>query len=367
MLINRYDPEDVFARVPEVAAQTDPVLKHLDILLEDDELFQQVKADLATRSRYTLVHGRHSTPVEVILRMLICKHLYGWSFQETEERVKDSLVLRWFCRVYFNQVPDDTTLIRWAQTIRPETVHALNDRVVHLATKARVTKGRKLRVDATCVATAIHHPTDSGLLVDSVRTLSRFVQRAKPLVAQTLSNVKAACRSRLRSARRTAQSLHRLLRRKGEEKLKQQKDLYRRLIQTTQQMVQQAEQVQQALGEQVHSRAHKVVQRLLSSVKEVLPRIRQVIRQSHMRVLEDQKVPSSEKVLSLHEPHTRAIPRHKGGALVEFGREVTLDEVEGGIVTRFEINEQPNQHAQGLVYLQHDPLRVGYTSNLRVG
>jgi transposase, IS5 family len=291
MLINRYDPEDVFARVPELAAQTDPVLKELNVLLEDDELFQQVKADLGTRARYTLVHGRHSTPVEVILRMLICKHLYGWSFQETEERVKDSLVLRWFCRVYFERVPDDTTLIRWAQTIRPETVHTLNDRVVQLAAKARVTKGRKLRVDATCVPTAIHHPTDSGLLVDSVRTLSRFVQRAKPLLNGTLSNVKVACRSRLRSARRVAQSLHRLLRRKSEEKREQQKDLYRRLIQTTEQMVRQAEQVQQALGEQVHRRAHKVVQRLLNSVKEVLPRIRQVIRQSRMRVLEDQKVP----------------------------------------------------------------------------
>ena len=51
-------------------------------------------------------------------------------------------------------------------------------RVVQLARQARVTKGRKLRLDATCVQTNIHHPTDSGLLVDSVRVLSRFVQRA---------------------------------------------------------------------------------------------------------------------------------------------------------------------------------------------
>ena len=71
MLVDRYDPEDVFARVPEVAAQTDPVLKELDRLLEDDELYRQVRSDLGKRYRYTLVHGRHSTPVEVILRMLI--------------------------------------------------------------------------------------------------------------------------------------------------------------------------------------------------------------------------------------------------------------------------------------------------------
>jgi transposase, IS5 family len=65
----------VFARVPEVAAQTDPVLRQLDVLLDDDALYQQVRDDLGKRYTWTLVHGRHSTPVEVLLRMLICKHL----------------------------------------------------------------------------------------------------------------------------------------------------------------------------------------------------------------------------------------------------------------------------------------------------
>jgi hypothetical protein len=79
MLIDKHPAEDVFARVPEVAAQTDPVLKQLDVLLDDDKLYQQVRDDLAKRYRWTLVLGRHSTPVEVILRMLLCKHLYQWS------------------------------------------------------------------------------------------------------------------------------------------------------------------------------------------------------------------------------------------------------------------------------------------------
>lgn len=63
--------------------------------------------------------------MEVILRLLIVKHLCHWSFQETEDRIHDSLVLRWFCRVYFEHVPDDATLLRWAQLIRSETMHAL--------------------------------------------------------------------------------------------------------------------------------------------------------------------------------------------------------------------------------------------------
>ena len=179
MLIDKHPSEDVFARVPEVAAQTDPVLKQLDVLLDDDQLYQQVRDDLGKRYRWTLVHGRHSTPVEVILRMLLCKHLYQWSYRETEERVKDSLVLRWFCRVYFERVPDETTLLRWLHTLRPETLHALNDRVVQLAARAKVTKGRKLRLDGTCVQTTIHHPTDSGLLVDSVRVLSAWCNGPK--------------------------------------------------------------------------------------------------------------------------------------------------------------------------------------------
>src|SRR5256885_2863314 len=149
-------------------------------------------------------HGRHSTPVEVVLRLLGVSHLHQWSYQETEEQVDQNLILRWFCRLYWAPVPDDTTLIRWANTLQPETLHALNDRVVQLAVQARVTKGRKLRLDATCVQTNIHHPTDSGLLVDSVRVLSRIVQRAKALVKDQVRNVQQTCRSRLRSARSAA-------------------------------------------------------------------------------------------------------------------------------------------------------------------
>ena len=92
-------------------------------------------------------------------------------------------------------------------------MHALNDRVVELAVQAKVVKGRKLRLDGTCVQTNIHHPTDSGLLVDSVRVLSRFVERAKPLVEGKMASAKEACRSRVRSMRQVAQKLHRLVRR----------------------------------------------------------------------------------------------------------------------------------------------------------
>ncbi len=349
MLVDRYQAEDVFARVPQMVERIDPVLKELDQLLDDDVLYRQVRADFGKRHHWTLVHGRHSTPVEVLLRMLIVKHLHQWSYQETEEQVDQNLILRWFCRLYWAPVPDDTTLIRWANTLQPETLHALNDRVVQLAVQAKVTKGRKLRLDATCVQTTIHHPTDSGLLVDSVRVLSRFVQRAKGLVKDQVSNVQRLCRSRLRTARQVAQTLHRQLRRKGEDKEAQQKELYQKLIHTTEQMVQQSRRVVAVLSKQTQQQA----QHLLDQVKPLLPLVERVISQTRSRVLEGKKVASDQKVLSLFEPHTRAIPRHKGGALVEFGRQVILDEVEGGIVTRYQILEHPTEHGQAVEAVAH--------------
>ena len=83
------------------------------------------------------------------------------------------------------------------------------------------------------------------------------------------------------------------------------------------------------------------------------PLIARVIAQTRSRVLEGKKVPSEHKVLSLFEPHTRAIPRNIGGALVEFGRQVILDEVEGGIVTRYQILAHPNEHGQAVSAVEH--------------
>src|SRR6266446_1992013 len=151
MLIDRYPKEDIFARVPKMIQRIDPVLQQLDRLLDDDELYQQVRNDFGKRHRSTLVHGRHSTPVEVLLRMLLLKHLFGWSYQETEDQVDESLVLRWFCRLFWEPTPDDTTLIRWANTLRPETLHQLNDRVVELARQAKVTqRSEERRVGKEC-------------------------------------------------------------------------------------------------------------------------------------------------------------------------------------------------------------------------
>ena len=79
MLRDRSAPADLFALVPALALAFEPVLARLDVLLDDDALFRAVREDLARRYPHTRETGRPSTPVEVTLRLLIVKRLYGWS------------------------------------------------------------------------------------------------------------------------------------------------------------------------------------------------------------------------------------------------------------------------------------------------
>src|SRR5262245_51292164 len=384
MLIDRYKPENVFARVPELAEQTDPVLVQLDGLLEDDQLYEQVRSDLAQRYPLTLVHGRHSTPAEAVLRLLVVQHLYAWSSAETVERVADSLVLRWFCRLYFRRVPTKTTLLRWAATIRPATLHALVDRATLLAKHAHVTPGRKLRIDSTCVQTNIHHPTDSGLLGDGVRVLSRLLRQAKPLAQAALASVRDVFRSRVRATRRLLRQIHRVRRFKGADAEQRQQALYQHLLAVTRQTVRQAHRVRAALQarwgvggaheqeQQEVARAQHAGQRrasrLAAQFERFLPLVEQAIHQARRRVLEGQPVASREKVLSLFEPQTRVVQRGKTGAAVEFGRQVVGDEGEGGLVTRFHVvADDESECHQALPAIVHHHAVLGRPPRLVTG
>ena len=103
MLRNRYDRTDLFALVPQLGLHFEPQLDQLDRLLDDDAIVDRLRDDLARRYPRTRSHGRPSTPVEVILRMLVVMRLYSWSYAQTEYFVNDSLVLRQFCRVYLEK------------------------------------------------------------------------------------------------------------------------------------------------------------------------------------------------------------------------------------------------------------------------
>jgi transposase, IS5 family len=334
MLMEKHEPVNLFAVVP---LERDRVLDQLDRLLDTDALFQAVKADLARRYPRTLTRGRPSTPVEVILRMLAVKHLYQWSYEQTETFVADSIILRQFCRVYLECVPDDSVLIRWANLIRPETLHQLLEHVVTVAHHLQVTRGRKLRTDGTVVESPIHLPTDSSLLADGVRVLGRTLGRARQVLqsaaAGSMQMAQTLFRNRWRSARNRAREIGRAVQQSAQEGKKRSVCLYRKLLAITCATVKQARQVAAVLRQETTQQADQ----LAKQIEHFVPLVEQVVCQATRRVLQGESVPAPDKLVSLFEPHTDIIRRGKPGRTAEFGHKVWIDEVDGGIVSDYRV------------------------------
>lgn len=334
MLRERYEPDASFwAVIAKLTVEMEPELAQIDQVLDDDALVELIKHDFGQRYGKTLATGRASSPVEALLRMLAVKRLYGWTYRESAWHVNDSLVLRWFCRIYWETVPDYSTLDKWALTLEPETLHAFNDRVTALATHLQVTHGRKLRTDGTVVETNIHYPTDSSLLADGVRVLSRILHRAQGVLGTVVDQSQPLFRNRSRSAKRQAQQIATVARQRSAAAKASMTQAYQRLVQVTQATLRQAQVVLPVLMRTTSQAAKPVV----ATFETYLPRVQQTLDQAVRRIFAQEAVPASEKLVSLFEAHTAIIRRQKPAKETEFGHKVWLDEVDGGIVTRWQV------------------------------
>jgi transposase, IS5 family len=357
MLQDRYEKDKLFEGILQLTHEMDPILAQIDQLLNDEALYQLIRNDLAQRFPHTKQTGRNSTPVEVILRMLAVKRLYRFSYEQTEYQVRDSLVLRQFCRVYLNEVPDDTTLLRWAGLIQPKTLEQFNQRLTELAAQWKVSQGRKLRTDGTVVETNIHPPSDSSLLADGVRVLGRALSRARQVLGNSAPLGPALFRNRVRSARHLARQVAEAMRRTSDTAKAEGQRIYRRLVKTTRQTLRQVEEVLPRLKEQTGPRA----ERLIQTLETFLPRVQQVVEQTTRRVFEQEKVPAGAKIVSLFEAHSDIIRRNKAQKPTEYGHKVWLDEVEGGLVTRWKVLEgNPHDDQQWPTSLEQHQKRFGH-------
>lgn len=330
MLVEHYPTdkrfEDLLGYIPELSAE----LKKIDEYLEDEQLYRMIQADLSKRYPKTKETGRNSTPVDVVLRMLLVKRLYGYSYEETERAVGDSLSLRQFCRVYLNDVPDDTTLIRWANLIQPKTLEKFNERIIQLAVERKVTNGRKLRTDGTVVESNIRPPSDNRLLADGVRVLARTTGRAREWVKHTFQE---PFEDLTQATKQLARQIGETLRKKTEAAKTAGRQQYQELLEVTQKTVTWAHQSKKHL----QSRCEAKAQRLAQTLETFLSRTEQVIDQTTRRILQGEQVPASEKIVSLFEEHTDIICRGKESRPVEYGHKVWLNEVEGGLVSHYRI------------------------------
>jgi transposase, IS5 family len=319
----------------EVDDLWEPWMRHADQALEDDALLALIQNELAKRCRKSKTRGRPATPVDVILRMMLLKHVRDWSYEVLTREVRANLVYREFTRIGGEKVPDDKTMGRLGRQLGPDVVQKVNERVVEIARQNKVTTGRKLRVDTTVVETNIHYPTDSTLLGDGVRVLTRIMKK----VSDAAGEVGTRLRDRTRSVKLRILAIARASRNKtekGKDKLRQS---YVKLLDATSRVVGQAKRFSLEIAGRVKRGNRAVLQRARKQLDEMIPRVQQVLRQTRERVLKG-NTRAEGKLLSIFETHTEIIRKGKAHKPNEFGQMVKIQEAENQIITHYEVYDQ---------------------------
>jgi IS5 family transposase len=314
------------------ALKMDAELARVDELLDDAELVAIVHRALGKRRPNSGTTGRAATPSEVVLRILVLKHLRNWSYDTLEREVRANLVYRQFTRIGTDRVPDAKSLIKIANVLGEETIRAIHERVVEIARQERVAEGRKLRVDTTVVETNVRYPTDSRLLADAMRVMTRIGARIETAIGTGRRHL----RNRLRSAGRRVLEIALSARNNSEASEQRRRRLYQRLLVTARSVIRDAERIVKRARRSVVRPAAAAVKSLSAKLQEATQLAARIVEQTRARVLRGD-VHHENKVLSVFETHTEAIRKGKAAKPTEFGKMVKIQEAERQIVTDYQV------------------------------
>jgi transposase, IS5 family len=309
-----------------------------DKLLRDEELIDVVYEAQGERHRQSATRGRAQTPAEMVLRLLLLKHVRNWSFDTLEREVKMNLAYRDFTRIGLGKVPDAKTLARIAQALGGEVMVKLHERLVAIAREKGAVRGYKMRVDTTVVESNIHYPTDSSLLGDGARVLTRTM---KKIEQQAAGKLKRKVRDRTRSVNKRVRAIAMAGRQKAGGREERRQKQYRELLRYSRQILNDTRRVMQEV-EEMPARRKKGLRPLAESLSTMADRVRQVVKQTKTRVFEGiTQMPG--KVVSLFAPHTEIIRKGKASKPTEFGKLVQVQEAENQIITHYEVfDERPS-------------------------
>jgi IS5 family transposase len=323
-------------------------MRSVDSVLDDPLLLDMAYEALASRWTNSRTRGRKGTPVDVVVRLLVLKHIRNWSYAVLEREVRSNLVYRQFTRIGAAKVPDAKTLGKLGIVLGPQIIEQIHRRVVAIAKERGIISGRKMRVDTTVVEADIHYPTDASLLGDGVRVLTRAMRRIEELAGAA----GAKLRDRTRSTRRCLVQIGRASRSRAEQGKQRMWQCYRRLTAITQRVVGQASRFVRELVDGIkrskrrHDRAAIEGQRRY--LESMIPRVQQVIRQTRQRV-DEGNTHAPGKIVSLFEPQTEIIRKGKAGKPTEFGKMVKVQEAEQQIVTHYEVYDQRPSDSELLI------------------
>lgn len=294
-------------------------------------LIDKVRRDLE-RGLKNPKTGRSGLTAQQVLRSLALQRVKNWNYRELRERITDGYTLRRFARFYSQLVPKHDAFNRAFNRLTPTTIEVINELVVKSAVALGLENGKKLRVDTTVVETDIHHPTDSALLWDTVRVVTRLVGDLDNLLPQGVPGFT----NRNRSARRRMQEIQRMTPKERHRRLIPK---YREIIRTTEQVVGNARDVLKKT-ERVSSidlMTEIAIKALRNQIDHYCGLGDRVIDQARRRVLDGEQVPNEEKIFSIFETHTDLIKRGKIMKPVEFGHKVYIAESARGLITQYRV------------------------------
>jgi transposase, IS5 family len=334
--LNRQSSLFFFAFGNQAALIKDDLLEPIDRILNDEELIDLVSQALGSRCAKSKVTGRRGIAADRLLRCCVLKHIKSFSLRELQRELRCSLVYRHFTRFDEAPIPNYATFSRCFAALGDDLTRKINLRVVQYAQQQKVAPGRKLRTDTTVVETNIHHPTDSSLLADGVRvitrTLSRIADECAP-AAIKIANHARSVKHRVLEINRTAKS-------RTQESEAKMKNCYAKLVGITKGLVKKAKKVIQDLHDGVLPVTGDALEVMghCDQLDHFVPLVQKVIDQAKARVFGgDTHV--GGKILSLFEPTTQVIRKGKVAKPTEFGRLVRIDEAENGIVSNYDVKD----------------------------
>src|SRR5207237_555342 len=262
----------------QAALLKDDLLDPVDQLLEDPALVDLVQQCLAARSPASARTGRPGIPPDRVLRCCVMKHLKGWSFRDLERELRSNLVYRRFTRFDAEVTPDFSTFSRTFALLTPQVTEQINQRVVGLAREQGVAHGRKLRTDSTVVESNVHYPTDSSLLGDGIRVLSRGLQR----IASECKNGAVEVADHARAVKHRLLEISRAAKCLTPTNQQRMRDSYQKLLALTRGVVRQASEVVQRWTKGRLKVVGKLlrVEAQIGQLRHFLPLVENVIRQT---------------------------------------------------------------------------------------
>jgi IS5 family transposase len=323
----------------EVDGLDEQWMVHADQVLADEKIVMAAYEALAKRHRLSRTRGRRGYSAEVVVRLLILKHARNWSYAVLEREVRANLIYRKFTRIGFAKMADAKTMGKWGLAVGPDVIKQIHERSVSIAKEKDLAQGSKMRVDTTVVETNIHYPTDSSLLGDGVRVLTRVMKK----VTKIAGEVGAKLRDRTRSVKYRVMEIGRAVRAKGAQGKEKLKKAYANLLNSTSRVVGEAKrfarEIVNGTKRATSASGQVALEGLKGQLEEMIPRVRQVITQTKARIFHGE-TRTEGKIFSLFEPSTEIIRKGKAGKPNEFGKLIKLQEAENQIVIDYEVYDQ---------------------------